>query len=255
MKVWREKTRARKLFFPVGVHANLIWMYFKLFQPTMFTHTINKKLLYSICFDLWMTLYSLIHFLVKGLVRRHADHSIGEVKWCGLLFLLTILVAYAAQHYHSIPSRDVMPSSQQPMRETSRQQKGRAVCECLDLSSEINQTGISPWGGDVCTDSIPNILHTVYLQNSQCKIRQSHPQVCHQEWLCDHLIHYNETLYTARKLKTRQITLWYKLFKGTVHLNMKVTINYSPSCQNKPTGLSSVENEFLKNVQPTYFRI
>ncbi len=207
MQIWRGKDPSKEIISPsrsaCKPHMNVVEVISTHLTSTHHVHWQHKQKTSSFPFnfDLWMTLCSLIHFLFKGLVRRHADHSIGEVQWCSLLFLLTILVAYTAQHYLNIPSRDVMPSSQQPMRGTSREQNSRAVCECLDLSSGINQTGICPWGGDliVCTDSTDH-THFIHLQNSQSKIRQSQPlQVCHQEWLCDRVRLYNamaETPYT-----------------------------------------------------------
>jgi len=91
-----------------AVHAKFIWMqvcrfmistfWHLLYQPTMFTHTVNKRLpplhLFWFVNDFALyDLFGLIHFLVERLV-----------KWFSLPFLLTILVAYTAQRYHIFPA-------------------------------------------------------------------------------------------------------------------------------------------------------
>lgn len=164
MRVWREKDLSKEIVSPnrsaCKPHLNVVEVISTSLTSTHHVHWQHKQKTSSFLFDstwewpctAWFTSPS--RGWSGGMQIIRLGKSSDAVCFSYSPFRLLT--------QHNIPSRDVMPSSQQPMRGTSRKQNGRAVCECLDLSSGINQTGISPWGGDliVCTDSRPYTLHT-----------------------------------------------------------------------------------------------
>lgn len=123
MRVWWKKT---KLFVLFWVHANLIWMqvckifmistfWHLLYQPTMFTNTINKRL--PPFHLIWFVNDFVWSVRPDSLPRRRAGQEVcSSFDWASQMMPF----AFLTHHFgclHSttlphIPSRDVMPSSQ-----------------------------------------------------------------------------------------------------------------------------------------------
>lgn len=151
--------------------VKFLWFLFwhLLYQHTMFTHTINKRL--PPFFLIWFVNDFVWSVRPDSLPFRRAGQKVcSSFDWASQMMQF----AFLTHHFSCLnsttlphtPSRDVMPSSV-TAHGTSRQRKGKAVRECFDFPPGINQDGISHWGSDliVCTNS--DCTHFIYQHNTR----------------------------------------------------------------------------------------